>query len=62
MTITEFRDLLMDAIYEADDDIVGTATFASAGLLTRNEGVVVRFVDGTEFQVTIVKSAESTDA
>lgn len=31
-------------------------TFEEAGVLTRNKGLVVRLKDGTEFQLTVVKS------
>jgi len=31
-------------------------TFEDAGVLTFNEGLVVRFPGGTEFQVTVVRS------
>ncbi len=31
-------------------------TFDEAGLLTRNEGLVIQMTDGAEFQITIVKS------
>ena len=31
-------------------------TFEDAGLLTGNRGVVVRMVDGSEFQISIVQS------
>lgn len=32
------------------------ASFRRAGLLTRNEGVVVTLADGSEFQVTVIQS------
>ncbi len=32
------------------------STYAEAGLLTSNRGLVVRMSDGSEFQVTIVRS------
>ncbi|MDT8900095.1 hypothetical protein [Anaeroselena agilis] len=31
-------------------------TFADAGVMTGNKGLVVRMDDGSEFQITIVKS------
>ena len=31
-------------------------TFAEAGVLTQNKGIVARFGDGSEFQITIVQS------
>lgn len=30
--------------------------FEGMGMMTRNKGVVIRMTDGTEFQLTIVKS------
>jgi hypothetical protein len=62
MTTTEFVEYLDEALLNASDEwesenpIVGTGTFGSVGMLTKNEGLVVRFHDGTEFQVTVVKS------
>lgn len=33
-----------------------TATFREHGLLTNNSGLVVKLADGSEFQITIVRS------
>ncbi len=62
MTEAEFATLLAEMIYENQDD-VGSArdigrveSFSDAGLLTMNEGLVVGMSDGSEFQLTIVKS------
>ena len=38
------------------DGIREVETFGDAGVLTMNAGLVVRMDDGTEFQVTIVRS------
>ena len=38
------------------DGIQGVATFADAGVMTMNHGLVVTMDDGTEFQLTIVRS------
>ena len=38
------------------DGIQGVATFEDAGILTRNRGLVVTMDDGTEYQVTVVRS------
>jgi hypothetical protein len=62
MTTTEFVEYLDEALLSASDEwesenpIVGTGTFDSVGMMTRNEGLVVRMKDGSEFQVTVVKS------
>lgn len=36
------------------------SSFADAGLLTRDAGVVVRLANGAEFQIRIVQSREAT--
>ena len=38
------------------DGIREVGTFEEAGVLTRDQGLVVRMDDGTEFQITIVRS------
>lgn len=58
---------VIDAREDADDPLADLAmdlegvrsvcTFDDRGLLTRNNGLVIEFEDGTEFQVTIVQSA-----
>jgi hypothetical protein len=53
-TEQEFSDLLTDALYEAGIDNV--RSFEDAGLLTRNEGLVI-LIGSSEFQITIVQSA-----
>ncbi len=45
--------------FDLPDDLGGiehVRTFAEAGLLTRNAGLVVETADGGEYQVTIVRS------
>ena len=39
------------------EDEVEVRSFEDAGILTHNEGLVLRLPDGSEFQVTVVKSA-----
>ncbi len=36
--------------------IEGVASFRDAGVMTRDRGVVLRCADGSEFQITIVRS------
>lgn len=58
VTESEMGDLLAEALYEYADENemhVVTDTFANEGLLTSNEGIVVK-IDGHEFQITIVRS------
>jgi len=55
---------LMDVIIDSEFDegvypeLVDCSvdSFESAGLLTRNDGIVIGLNDGSEFQVTVVKS------
>lgn len=62
MTELELEDLLAEALDcnpAFDDSDVGVAeirSFADAGVMTYNQGLVVRCDDGTEFQLTIVRS------
>lgn len=64
MTESEFRNLLSEALYEYLDNDYGddvaldrVSTFREHGLLTSDDGLVVRLADGSEFQVTVVRSA-----
>jgi hypothetical protein len=59
MSESEFAEYLDEALTwssEEDGMIIGTGSFESVGMMTRNEGLVVRMKDGSEFQITIVKS------
>ena len=59
MSESEFAEYLDEALLWAlneDGMIIGTGSFESVGMMTRNKGLVVRMNDGTEFQVTVVKS------
>jgi hypothetical protein len=59
MTESEFAEYLDEALMwasEEDGMIIGSGSFESVGMMTRNEGLVVRMNDGSEFQVTVVKS------
>ena len=50
MTMVDvIRELLEEGGFEV-------ATFEEAGLLTRNEGLVLKTEDGREYQITIVQS------
>ena len=48
-------DLARDMVAEIEG-ITTVATFEDAALLTGNAGLVIRTADGSEFQITIVKS------
>ena len=62
MTETEFRQLLEEVLETLEPeefpefDELRTQSFEQGGILTRNEGLVVRLTTGEEFQITIVRS------
>jgi hypothetical protein len=60
MTSAEFTEKLHDLLYGIDeairDEVVSYRTFADAGLFTNDAGLVVRLADGTEYQLTVVRS------
>lgn len=49
-----FNEIVSD-IWETTQ-IAGVSTFEDSGLLTRDKGLVLRFKDGAEFQITIRQS------
>ena len=50
----------LDVSDEINSDTIDTVLdYAQAGLLTRDAGLVVRMKDGSEFQLTIVRSREA---
>ncbi|MCZ7662727.1 MAG: hypothetical protein M5U22_07230 [Thermoleophilia bacterium] len=62
-TESELREWLTEVIYSALDEESGGSpahmridSFAEAQIMTLNEGLVLRFWNGPEFQLTIVKS------
>jgi hypothetical protein len=67
MTAQELQDLLLEALTEAqyaddgettiDLDIVRVRTFEEVGLLTYDAGVVLVLDDGSEYQLTVKRSA-----
>ena len=64
----EFAEELMGMLSTSDDgDFLNQETirrverFDDVGMLTRDAGLVVTMRDGSEFQVTIVKSREPRD-
>lgn len=64
MTESEFVEYLDEALLWSSEEsgmILGSTTFEDVGMMTRNEGLVVRMKDGTEFQVTVVKSRSGRD-
>jgi hypothetical protein len=68
MSSHDLQDILRDLIEDdglADDQGDTTLrrieTFAEAGVLTRNSGLVIRLLNGSEFQLTIVRSARGRE-
>jgi hypothetical protein len=61
MKIDQFQELLAETLTEFNDSeqlgIDDIYTFEEMGLLTENNGLVLKMEDGSEFQMTIVKSA-----
>ncbi|MBN1631593.1 MAG: hypothetical protein JW990_17695 [Thermoleophilia bacterium] len=59
-TEQELARWLEEVIFEILDATEGSGlratSFAEAGLLTADEGLVLRFPGGTEFRLTIVRS------
>jgi hypothetical protein len=54
---------LLELEYQTNEDgdpiieqLASAASIADRGIMTRNRGVVFRMKDGSEFQITIVKS------
>lgn len=45
-----------DTLFVGMEGVDSVSTFQDAGVLTRNKGLVVEMLDGSEYQVTIVKS------
>jgi len=63
-TAQDIVDLLQTLLFEAweyedgESPLYGcrTSTFEERGLLTSDEGIVLSLADGSEFQITIVRS------
>lgn len=55
MNETMMEQIIADSLIE-QDEIISTQTFEAAGVLTTNNGLVVRTEDGSEFQIIIVQS------
>ena len=66
MTPGRFEAWLAEAIEaqradEDEDPICRVETYADAEILTRDNGLVVRFEDGSEIQITLVLSRRGRD-
>ena len=58
MNVKEFTEHLINLIEAgADDEFIYTiGSFEEEGVVTKNEGLVLRLTDGSEYQITVVKS------
>ena len=59
MNESDFTEYLQDALLWANNEngqIDSVETFEDVGMLSSNEGLVVRMSNDSEFQITIVKS------
>jgi len=54
--IESFEDCVADAMGEPGLDGANVGTFADAGVMTDDVGLVVTLHDGSEFRVTVVQS------
>jgi hypothetical protein len=62
-TEAQMRYLLGEALIEFDGNLdpYAVQSFEDVGLMTMNDGVVIRFPNGAEFQLTIVKSKDADE-
>lgn len=51
-----FESILLEQLATELEDLEGIRTFLEAGVMTQDAGLVIQMADGSEFQVTIVKS------
>lgn len=60
MTEEELEQLLRETLEcdggELGEKLSGSSTFEEGGVLTTNRGLTLRFEDGSEFQLTLVRS------
>ena len=58
---TNVMEMMTEAVYEHDAEndeynFADVGTFRDAGVMTNNNGFVMTMADGSEFQVTVVKT------
>ena len=63
MTEIKLQEILAQLAFKGDEDgeaflpaAEHSGTFEEMGIMTRNKGVVIRFEDGSEYQLIIVRS------
>lgn len=60
MEESDLRETIGEALVDyLEDEEFDMGSFEEHGVLTRNEGLVLKFHNGEEFQVTIVKSRDA---
>ena len=69
MTEHDIEATLLELEYQTGEDgepiiaqLARATSFEDSGIMTRNRGVVFRMRDGSEFQITIVRSANADPA
>lgn len=55
MSEHDVSDQICEMLYDIEE-ITRICTFEEAGVMSYNKGIVIRYEDGTEFQVTVVQS------
>lgn len=56
MSEKEMAMVLSEALSESEElEINNVRTFEEAGMLTRDAGLIIKLLDGSEFQVSIVR-------
>ena len=61
LVAAQIGETLLGELAGADFGVESARSFEEAGLLTANHGLVIRMVDGSEFQVTVVQSRSYLD-
>ena len=60
LVIQNALEMILDGDYDVSDtafeELVSVATFEDAGVMSHDNGLVLRMSDGSEFQLCIVKS------
>ena len=57
--VEEALSLILNGLCTVDDTALescAVCTYEEAGILTRDRGLVIRLLDGSEYQLTIVQS------
>ena len=58
MEAEQVESNLIDTLLYADkfDELISMVSFENGGVLTNDRGITIRYEDGSEFQITIVKT------